>query len=207
MKPYFLFSALFSLSLLGCQKPVEKPVSKAGDIVAVSATSSTDLTPLTSPTASASSVATTAKPVDYPFSQWQQQPITPLSLKDTPAILAILGTPQRTDPKSLDYIGNIATKTRFTVDSAPYLELIDSKQYLELGWYYANPTDSDSEKALSISHAHKAYQVAQGLLGKEGGKLVQEVLGKKIVQNQNLNGKTVALAKCEFFSCQMIIKK
>lgn len=200
-----IFPILFSFMLLGCQKPVEKPATPDGSVTAVSASSSTTLTlPTTSAT---SATVTTASPVDYPFSTWQKQPIPTLSLKDTPAILAILGTPQRTDPKSLDYVSNIATKTSFMAESAPYLQTIDSKQYFELGWYYANPTDSDSEKALSIAYASKAFQIAQGLLGKDGGALVQDILGGEVVQNKALNGKTVALAKCEFFSCQIIVKK
>lgn len=201
-----VFPILCSLLLAGCQKPVEKPATQDGSITAVSASSST---PLTLPTSSATSATATtiATPVDYPFSTWQKQPIPTLSLKDTPAILATLGTPQRTDPKSLDYVGNIATKTSFTAESAPYLQTIDSKQYFELDWYFAHPSDSDSEKQQSIAHANKAYQIAQGLLGKDGGALVQDILGGEVVQNKAFNGKTVALAKCEFFSCQIIVKK
>ncbi len=32
---------------------------------------------------------------------------------------------------------------------APYLDLIDSNKYLEMGWYFANPTDTEKEKELS----------------------------------------------------------
>ncbi len=202
-----LLSSTLSLAMLGCQKPVQQPATKDGAVTAVSATSSTSLTLPNTATATTSATATTARPVDYPFKAWQQQPIVKLSLKDTPALLAVLGTLQSTDPKSLDYAGNIAKKYRFSDEAAPYLELIDSPYYLELGWYYANPTDSDSEKATSVSHARKAYQMAQGLFGNEGSILMRDILGGKIVKDKGMNGKNITLAKCEFFSCQIIVKK
>ena len=202
-----LLLSTLSLAMLGCQKPVDQPATKDGAVTAVSATSSTSLTLPNTATVTTSATATTARPVDYPFKAWQQQPIAKLSLKDMPALLAVLGTVQSTDPKSLDYAGNIANKYRFSDEAAPYLELIDSPHYLELGWYYANPTDSDREKATSVSHASKAYQMAQGLFGNEGGVLMQDILSGEIVKDKGINGKNIALAKCEFFSCQIIIKK
>ena len=83
---------------------------------------------------------------------------------------------------------------------APYLDIIDSEKYLELGWYYANPTDSDKEKELSQDHAKKAYQLSRRLMGDEGGKMVAEMLSNQIIKNRVIGGQKVELAKCEFYS-------
>ena len=112
-----------------------------------------------------------------------------------------------TDENSLDYASNPASKYRFMNTEAPYLDLIDSEKYLELGWYFANPTDSDKEKALSQDHAKKAYQLARQLMGDEGGKLVADMLNGQIVKNKVIGGQRVELAKCEFYSCMLIINK
>ena len=90
---------------------------------------------------------------------------------------------------------------------APYLDLIDSEKYLELGWYFANPTDSDKEKELSQGHAKKSYQLARQLMGDEGGKLVADMLNGQIIKNKVIGGQKVELAKCEFYSCMLVINK
>ena len=112
-----------------------------------------------------------------------------------------------TDKNSLDYASNPATKYRFMKTDAPYLDIIDSEKYLELGWYYANPTDSDKEKKLSQNHAKKAHKLARQLMGDEGGTMVADMLNNQITKNKVVGGQKVELAKCEFYSCMLIINK
>ena len=146
-------------------------------------------------------------PVTYDVASWDSKKVESLSVEQLDAIKSTLGKVVSTDENSLDYASNPASKYRFMNTEAPYLDLIDSEKYLELGWYFANPTDSDKEKALSQDHAKKAYQLARQLMGDEGGKLVADMLNGQIVKNKVIGGQKVELAKCEFYSCMMIINK
>lgn len=151
--------------------------------------------------------ATQATPVKYDVASWGTAKVTSLSIDELKKIQSAFGKVVSTDENSLDYASNPASKYRFMQDDAPYLDLIDSEKYLELGWYFANPTDSDKEKELSQNHAKKAYQLARQLMGDEGGKLVADMLGGQIVKNKTIGGQKVELAKCEFYSCMLVINK
>ena len=146
-------------------------------------------------------------PVTYDVASWGPKKVESLTVDQLNAIKSTLGKVVSTDENSLDYASNPASKYRFMNTEAPYLDLIDSEKYLELGWYFANPTDSDKEKALSQDHAKKAYQLARQLMGDEGGKLAADMLNGQIVKNKVIGGQKVELAKCEFYSCMLIINK
>lgn len=148
-----------------------------------------------------------ATPVRYDISAWSGSKVTPLSIDEVEGIKSTFGKVVSTDENSLDYASNAATKYRFMNTDAPYLDIIDSQKYLELGWYYANPTDTDQEKKQSQSHAKKAYQVARQLMGDEGGKMVADMLTSQITKNKVVGGQKVELAKCEFYSCMLVINK
>lgn len=146
-------------------------------------------------------------PVKYDIASWGTAKVTSLSIDELKKIQSAFGKVISTDENSLDYASNPASKYRFMQDDAPYLDLIDSEKYLELGWYFANPTDSDKEKEISQNHAKKAYQLARQLMGDEGGKLVADMLGGQIAKNKTIGGQKVELAKCEFYSCMLVINK
>ena len=147
------------------------------------------------------------RPVSYDIQNWEASKNQDLTLDDLDQIKKQFGKVTITDDKSLDYASNMAVKYRFMEGEQPYLDIIDSDNYIEFGWYYANPNDSDSEKKLSISHAKKVYKVMTGLMGEEGGNLVSSILSKKIVKNQVIGDQKVELAKCEFYSCMIILDK
>jgi hypothetical protein len=146
-------------------------------------------------------------PVKYDVTSWGPNKVESLNIDQLDDIKSTLGKVVSTDENSLDYASNPASKYRFMNTEAPYLDLIDSEKYLELGWYFANPTDSDKEKSLSQDHAKKAYQLARQLMGDEGGKLVADMLNGQIVKNTVIGGQKVELAKCEFYSCMLILNK
>ncbi|KTF07376.1 hypothetical protein MGSAQ_001128, partial [marine sediment metagenome] len=56
-------------------------------------------------------------------------------------------------------------------------------------------------------HAKKAYQLSRQLMGDEGGKMVAEMLSNQIIKNRVMGGQKVELAKCEFYSCMLVINK
>lgn len=147
------------------------------------------------------------KPVSYDVQSWNKGEIEHFAIDDIDKMKRIFGKVAVTDENSLDYASNIATKYRFMKGEDPYLDIIDSTEYLEYGWYYANPDDSDAEKEISISHAKKAYLAAQGLMGPEGAKVVENMLAGQIIKDKEVGSQQVALAKCEFYSCMLILKK
>ena len=92
-------------------------------------------------------VAEQGTPVKYDVSAWSNEKVEPLKVTELDGIKTTFGKVLSTDENSLDYASNPASKYRFMKTDAPYLDIIDSEKYLELGWYYANPTDSDTEKS------------------------------------------------------------
>jgi len=146
-------------------------------------------------------------PVSYDMSAWSSEKVKPLKIDDLDAIQATFGKVVSTDENSLDYASNPASKFRFMKADEPYLDLIDSEKYLELGWYYANPTDSDEEKELSKAHAKKSYKLARQLMGDEGGKVLTDILNGQIIKNKTIGGQKIELAKCEFYSCMLVLNK
>ncbi|MDN3440500.1 hypothetical protein QL898_02555 [Psychrobacter sp. APC 3279] len=146
-------------------------------------------------------------PVKYDISAWGADTVEPISVNELNGIQSAFGEVMSTDENSLDYASNPATKYRFMKTDAPYLDIIDSEKYLELGWYYANPTDTDKEKELSQNHAKKAYQLSRQLMGDDGGKMVADMLNSQIIKNRIVGGQKIELAKCEFYSCMLVINK
>lgn len=147
------------------------------------------------------------KPVSYDIQNWKAAKDQNLTLQDVEGLKQQFGKVTVTDKKSLDYTSNMAVKYRFMEGDQPYLDIIDSQDYVELGWYYANPDDSDSEKKISVDHAKKVYKVMTGLMGEEGSELVKSILSGKIIKNKMVGDKKVELAKCEFYSCMIIMNK
>jgi hypothetical protein len=146
-------------------------------------------------------------PVTYDVSTWGTDKVEPLKIDDLDGIKSTFGQVVSTDENSLDYASNPASKYRFMSNDAPYLDLVDSERYLELGWYYANPTDSEKEKSLSQDHAKKSYKLARQLMGDEGSKVLADILGGQIVKNKTIGGQKIELAKCEFYSCMLVLNK
>ena len=148
-----------------------------------------------------------ATPVRYAVAEWGTGKVESLSVDELDNIKSVFGEVMSTDENSLDYASNPAAKYRFMKTDAPYLDVIDSEKYLELGWYYANPTDTDKEKELSQNHAKKAYQLSRQLMGDDGGKIVADMLNSQIIKNRMVGGQKIELAKCEFYSCMLVINK
>ncbi|MGP4712662.1 MULTISPECIES: hypothetical protein [unclassified Psychrobacter] len=146
-------------------------------------------------------------PVVYEVSTWSTEAVTPVEVSNLDGITATLGSVVSTDENSLDYASNPASKYRLMEADQPYLDVIDSDKYLELGWYYANPTDSDAEKELSLNHAKKSHTVVRQLMGNDGSKLLANMLSGQIIKNETIGGQKVELAKCEFYSCMLILNK
>ncbi|MGO2386253.1 MAG: hypothetical protein ACTH6Z_03900 [Psychrobacter sp.] len=146
-------------------------------------------------------------PVKYDIAAWGTGEVESLAVDELDSIKSVFGEVVSTDENSLDYASNPAAKYRFMKTDAPYLDIIDSEKYLELGWYYANPTDTDKEKELSQNHAKKAYQLSRQLMGDDGGKMVADMLNRQIIKNRMVGGQKIELAKCEFYSCMLVINK
>ena len=206
----FSLTLVAGMSLSACNKdassnPVDEQVTPTTETPA-------EQTPPATPASTDESdmdgaTAIEGTPIKYDVTEWQTSEVTPVMLNDLPAIQAALGTVASTDNNSLDYASNPATKYRFMSEDEPYLDIIDSERYLELGWYYANPTDNDKEKATSQDHAKRGYTLARQLMGDEGGQLVNDMLNGQITKNKTIGGQQVELAKCEFYSCMLIFKK
>ncbi len=205
-------SAAAALLISACdnskQSVIEEVASDIkGDPKAAADDSATDKTATENTADAQSEVTTDAVPVSYDVSSWSNEAVSPITLNDLDDIKATLGKVVTTDDNSLDYASNIATKYRFMNDDAPYLDLIDSDKYLEVGWYFANPSDSDKEKEISKSHAKHAYTLARKLMGEDGGRTVADILGGQVIKNKVIGGQKIELAKCEFYSCMMVLNK
>ncbi|PJX27150.1 hypothetical protein CAP50_01110 [Psychrobacter sp. L7] len=198
-----------ALSLSGCDSNKNDPETSDA---ATDSSAQTVTEPQTQDNAASKSdldgaVAEQGTPVKYDVSAWSNEKVEPLKVTELDGIKTTFGKVLSTDENSLDYASNPASKYRFMKTDAPYLDIIDSEKYLELGWYYANPTDSDKEKEHSQNHAKKAYKLARQLMGDDGGKVIADMLAGQVVKNKVIGGQKVELAKCEFYSCMLIINK
>lgn len=65
-----------------------------------------------------------------------------------------------------------------------------------------------SKNLALINYAGHVYQLARGWLGnREGAQLVENMLMGQTIRDATINGVGVAMAKCEFFSCILVLKK
>ena len=198
------------VTLSGCDSTKEDAQNPEASAASTSEQSAADTSTQTTPTKTADLDGATAQqgiPVKYEVASWSAAPVDPLTVDALDDIKSTFGKVVSTDENSLDYASNSASKYRFMDTDAPYLDLIDSEKYLELGWYYANPTDSKKEKELSQKHAKKSYMLARQLMGDEGGKLIADMLGGQIIKNKTVGGQKIELAKCEFYSCMLVLNK
>lgn len=198
-----------STLLLGCDDSKKGVIEDVASDIKGDSAAETTTEPNNPPAAADESAApdVPAEPVSYDVTSWSNEAVSPITLNDLDDIKATLGKVVTTDDNSLDYASNIATKYRFMNDDAPYLDLIDSDKYLEVGWYFANPSDSDKEKEVSKSHAKHAYTLARKLMGEDGGRTVADILGGQVIKNKVIGGQKIELAKCEFYSCMLILNK
>lgn len=198
------------VTLSGCDSTKEDAQNPEASAASTSEQSAADTSTQTTPTKTADLDGATAQqgiPVKYEVASWSAAPVDSLTVNALDDIKSTFGKVVSTDENSLDYASNSASKYRFMDTDAPYLDLIDSEKYLELGWYYANPTDSKKEKELSQNHAKKSYMLARQLMGDEGGKLIADMLGGQIIKNKTVGGQKIELAKCEFYSCMLVLNK
>lgn len=198
-----------AMSLSACDSSNKNTVEEvASDISAEAPKDEAPIQESTSPDADLDgATANQGSPVKYDISTWNGSTVEPVNINELDDIQSTFGKVITTDENSLDYASNPATKYRFMSTDAPYLDVIDSQKYLELGWYYANPTDSDEEKEQSKTHAKKAYKVARQLMGDDGGKVLADMLSGQVVKKQTIGGQKIELAKCEFYSCMLVFNK
>ena len=196
-----------SLALSGCDTDKQSTVEEVASTISTDAPDAQENATPTADSDLDGAVSEQGVPVTYDLATWSKDSVKPIQIDALDNINATFGKVISTDENSLDYASNPATKYRFMSTKAPYLDEIDSQKYLELGWYYANPTDSDEEKEQSKSHAKKAYQVSRQLMGEEGGKVLADMLNGQIIKNQTIAGQKIELAKCEFYSCMLILSK
>lgn len=203
--------SLSVLTLSACDDSKQNTVEEVASNISTDATTPASSMPIQEGNAPDSDLdgATAEKgvPVSYDMAAWSKETAEPISITDLAAIQATFGKVVSTDENSLDYASNPATKYRFMQTDEPYLDIIDSQKYLELGWYFANPTDSDNEKQISQSHAKKAYILARKLMGEDGSKVMSDMLSGQIIKNQTIGGQKIELGKCEFYSCMLVLNK
>lgn len=156
---------------------------------------------------SVSQMFVVGKPVHYDTKNWSNGDNKTILVTELPIIRANLTNIVDIDDNSLDYSSQPAIKYRYSPKDVPYLDLVDSEQFLEFGWYFANPDDSQEEKTTSVNHAKHIFNMARYLMGKEGEKLVTQMLHGQTIKDKKIAGVQVELAKCEFYSCMLIINK
>ncbi len=201
-------TVIAGLSLSACDKDKQNTVEDVATTISADAPASETATVSDSTAASLDgAIVDQGTPVSYDLASWNKDSVKSVQIDDLDTIKSTFGKVASTDKNSLDYASNAATKYRFMSTEAPYLDVIDSQKYLELGWYYANPTDSDDEKTVSKDHAKKAYKLSRQLMGEEGGKVLADMLNGQIIKNQTIGGQKIELAKCEFYSCMLILNK
>lgn len=144
----------------------------------------------------------TYTPVHYPVESWQ---VAQDIQKDTTALMLLLGDVAMSE-EALDFYGETATKYRYATPSEPPLYVVQSEGLFEIGWYHATAKDGDKDKAMSVRHAQKAYQLMTAVYGKEALGLFKGLLGD---DKQGSSPKLVGVvsAKCGNYTCQVVLDK
>ncbi len=145
--------------------------------------------------------------ISYDVDSWNNSQVEPLELANFINNPELIAPVISLDENSLDFASHKATKYRFMANDAPYFDMVNSRDYLEIGWHFANINDSDEVKQASVNHAKKAYKFARQLMGEEGGQLVADILTGHVLQEKAVNKIFIAVAKCEFYSCMIVIEK
>lgn len=136
-------------------------------------------------------------PVVYAVDDWQPAPRTPLS--DIAGLVALAGAGAVMDT-TLDFDGNPAEMYRLHHKaSAPFWVGVSDK-YVEIFWYYAPPKDDDLHKQLSQKYAQKAHAITTAVLGRDGHRLIKEILTGKSATAQG-----VKWANCQAYQCQVVL--
>lgn len=146
-----------------------------------------------------------SSPVVFDIQNWQTPPKKPTpfaSDTQTNALLATLGDVAISDT-GLDFRGNQATLYRYHNRTTPPLYTIQSHELFEIAWYFANPHDKDSDKALSQRYAQTAYTLSHQLIGKEATPLFTNLLAQK--PSPLPTG--VVYANCQAQLCQIVFDK
>ena len=60
---------------------------------------------------------------------------------------------------------------------------------------------------MSVQHAKNAFELAQQWLGEEGATVVAAMLDGQTLQNKTYQGILIALARCQNYHCDLVIKK
>lgn len=200
---------LGSISLTGCNKSEQEPmIDSTLTTPEVNQSETVGAAVSKTPqTVEGESAGATGTPIRYNVAAWSNKAVKPITIEQLDKIQAAFGKIVSTDQNSLDYASNPATKFRFMADDAAYLDIIDSQKFLELGWYYANPTDTDVEKETSVAHAKKVYNLSRQLMGEEGAKVVADMLGGQIIKNKVVGDQKIEIGKCEFYGCMLVLAK
>lgn len=147
----------------------------------------------------------TSSPVVFDIQNWQTPPKKPTpfaSDAQTTALLATLGDVAISDT-GLDFRGNNAVLYRYHNRTAPPLYITQSSELFEIAWYFANPHDKDSDKALSLRYAQTAYALSHQLIGKETTPLFTALLAQKSTTLPT----GVIYANCQAQLCQIVFDK
>ncbi len=145
--------------------------------------------------------------IDYGIDSWSKLEVKPLDMAEVTANPEFIAPVVSIDENSLDFASHKATKYRFMENNSPYFDMVNSRDYLEIGWHFANINDSDEVKQTSVHHAKKAYKLARQLMRIEGGQVVVDMLAGHVIKDKAINGIYIAIAKCEFYSCMLVIEK
>lgn len=140
-------------------------------------------------------------PPTYEVQTWQ-----PLAKKAKPfaddSLLATLGN-TATKEAGLDFIGNTANVYRYHTRATPPLYVVESDDFFEVSWYFANADDKDDDKILSQNYAKTAHALSSQLIGDQATPL----FGAMLTEQLPTKPAGVANAKCQHKLCQIVFEK
>lgn len=149
-------------------------------------------------------------PVNYPVDGWQAQAKLVRPFADDGLLIKLVGA-AATRHEGLDVNGSIASLYRFHSTYEAPIYVIDSDEFFELSWYYADPKDSDDDKKASLHYAQKAYGVATAILGETEGKiLLDNTLNQNVINAASTQAKLptgVYVAHCQDYLCRLVFVK
>ena len=138
------------------------------------------------------------EPVVYDTATWQKAADTSSDIEELKAQLGSTATTE----EALDFHGKRATRYRFSTPYEPPFYLIESENFLEVVWYYAEAT-----KAQSLDFAKRAYRMMSMLDQNTGAHVVHQILHGIAMGSQRIGAFNLEQADCQDYRCQIVLHK
>lgn len=143
------------------------------------------------------------RPMHYDTVHWQQADTQSEDIEILKSVLGGVVTKQT----ALDFYGKRAMAYYYGAKDEPPLYVVQSKDMLEVVWYYAAPTDDEFTKERSLVFAKRGYRLMSMAGGRTGEHIVHQMLQGVSLNTQPVGVFDLHHGTCQEYLCRLVLKK